>query len=503
MTYGGHVRALARLGLPLIGGHLAQFAIGLTDTVMLGWYGVEALAAVTLAGSYFFVLFLMGAGFGWAVMPMVAAANASDDRVAIRRATRMGLWLSLIYAALAMPLLWWSGPVLLALGQEPQVAADAGRYLRIAGWGLFPALLVMVLKSYLAALERTQVVLWITVLAAIANALANYALIFGHWGAPALGLAGAAVASVLTQAISLLAVLVYTARRLPEHRLYQRLWRPDWEMFARVFRLGLPIGLTNLSEVSLFAASAMMMGWLGTVPLAAHGIVVQLASATFMVHLGLSNAATIRAGNAFGRGDRDHLARGARTVFALSLAVAVLTVALFLALPAPLMSLFMEPDDPARPAILAIGAGLLAMAALFQLMDGAQVVALGLLRGVQDTAVPMLMAALAYWAVGMPASYLLGFVAGWGGLGVWAGLVAGLGMAGALLMARFWTSGLRRCAEGPAVADRATPAPAPVPAPSSPDGAAPSHAPTPTPAPIPAPAPTPTPAPGPRPGSAG
>lgn len=447
MTYGGHVRAIATLGLPLVGGHLAQFAIGLTDTVMLGWYGVAELAAVTLAGSYFFVLFLMGAGFGLAVMPMVAAAQASRDDTATRRTTRMGMWLSVLFAAAAMPLLWWSYPILILLGQDEAVATLAADYLRVAGWGLFPALLVMVLKSYLAALERTQIVLWITVLAALANGVADYMLIFGKWGAPEMGAIGAALASIVTQMVALVAIIVYAVRALPEHSLFQRLWRPDWEMFWQVFRLGVPIGMTTLSEVSLFAASAMMMGWLGAVPLAAHGIAVQLASATFMVHLGLSNAATIRAGNALGRGDRAHLKRGAVAVTAISLAVALATIALFLIFPEPLLSLFMEAGNPARPTILAIGTGLLAIAALFQLMDGAQVIALGLLRGVQDTAVPMLMAALSYWIVGIPASYVLGFVLGWEGVGVWLGLVLGLACAGVLLMWRFWTSGVARVAE--------------------------------------------------------
>ncbi|WP_203583190.1 MATE family efflux transporter [Ruegeria sp. PrR005] len=446
MTYGGHARAIAVLGLPLIGGHLAQFAIGLTDTVMLGWYGVEALAAVTLGHSYFFVLFLMGAGFGWAVMPMVAAAAAERDETSIRRATRMGLWASLIFATLAMPLLIWSQPILLALGQETAIAAMAAEYLQVAGWGMIPALMVMVLKSYLAALERTQVVFWITVLAVLVNAGANYALIFGNWGAPELGITGAAIASICTQMVSLVAVVAYALWVLPQHTLFRRFWRPDTEMFRRVVRLGVPIALTNLAEVSLFSASAVMMGWLGAVPLAAHGIAIQLAAATFMVHLGLSNAATIRAGNAYGRRDREHMARGGKVVIAMSLMMSLVTITLFLTCAEPLISLFMEPDDPNRPQILAIGTGLLAMAALFQLVDGAQVMALGLLRGVQDTTVPMVMAAVSYWVVGIPASYGLGFLLGWEGIGVWAGLVLGLFFAGILLMARFWGRSIKAVA---------------------------------------------------------
>jgi len=438
MTYPGHVKAALSLGLPLVGGHLAQFAIGMTDTVMLGWYSVEALAAVTLAGSYFFVFFMLGSGFALAVMPMVAAFAAKDDETGLRRATRMGMWLSLLYALAAIPAMIWSEPILRALGQNADVSALAARYLQIAGWGLIPALLVMVLKSYLAALERAQVVLWITILATIVNALANYALIFGNWGAPELGMAGAAIASIMTQGVSLLGVVLYAVWVLPRHSLFSRMWRPDWEMFARVFRLGFPIGLTALSEVTLFSASAMMMGWLGTIPLAAHGIAVQLASATFMVHLGLSNAATVRAGNAFGRHDRAHLARGAITVTGLSLLVSLVTIALFLTVPELLISMFLGTDAEAGPEIMVIGAGLLAVAALFQLVDGAQVIALGVLRGVQDTGIPMIIAALSYWVVGIPMSYVLGFTLGLEGIGIWLGLVGGLAFAGILLNLRFW-----------------------------------------------------------------
>ncbi|SDF51681.1 MATE family efflux transporter [Sulfitobacter delicatus] len=444
MTNRNHIRAILTLGLPLIGGHLAQMAIGVTDTVMLGWYSVEALAAVVLGSTYFFVLFIFGSGFAMAVMPLVAAYDAENDEIGLRRATRMGLWLSVGFAMIALPAMVWSTPVLGLLGQGPNLAETAGGYLSIAGWGIVPALLVMVLKSYLAALERTQVVLWITLLAAGVNVLANYALIFGNWGAPELGVMGAAVASVTTQFVSLIGVVIYVLIALPQHSLFVRLWRADTQMLKRVFTLGLPIGLTTLSEVGLFAASSLMMGWLGTIPLAAHGIAIQLASLTFMVHLGLSNVATIRAGNAYGRRDVQHMARGAVIVTALSLVFALVTMVGFVGWPEPLISVFMQEDEPARMEILAIGTGLLVMAALFQLVDGAQVVALGLLRGVQDTQMPMIMAAISYWLVGMPCSYLLGFTLGFGAMGIWAGLVAGLGVAGVLLNLRFWKHTIKK-----------------------------------------------------------
>ena len=423
---------------------MAQVAIGVTDTVMLGWYGIEELAAATLAGSYFFLLFLFGAGFAWAVMPMVATFAAEEDERSIRRATRMGLWCSLIYAACVMPLMIWSLPVLRLLGQEESVSVLASQYLQIAGWGIFPALVVMTLKSYLAALERTQIVFWVMVLGAVANALANYAFIFGNWGAPELGIAGSAIASVLTQIVMLAGVIAYSLRTLPEHALFQRFWRPDWDMMRRVFWLGAPIGLTTLSEAGLFSATAVMMGWLGTIALAAHGIALNIASVTFMAHLGLSNVATIRVGNALGRKDRFHLVRGAQTVIVLSILFALLTVVLFIAMPETLISLFMGRDIEARDAVLAAGVVLLAFAAMFQVADGAQVIALGLLRGMQDTRVPMILAAISYWALGLPASYLLGFVFGFGGPGVWLGLTVGLAVAAILLNWRFWTVSVRR-----------------------------------------------------------
>ena len=438
MSVGGHLRALTLLGLPLMGGHLAQYAIGLTDTAMLGWYSVEALAAVTLASSYFIVLLLFGAGFAFAVMPMVAEAGARADERRIRRVTRMSLWLSMLYAVLVMPLLWYSEPIFLALGQEPQVAADAGVYLRVAGWGIFPGLLVMVLKSYLGGLERAQAVLWITVLAAVANAGANYLLIFGNFGFPELGLMGAAIASLVTQALSAAVALAICLKRLPEHALLQNLHLPDWEMMGEVFRLGVPIGFTTLTEVSLFSASALMMGWLGAEALAAHGIAISLSGLCFMLHLGLSNAATIRVGNAVGRKDMGHLRRGGVVVTWLSLGLACTTAALFVLIPETLVALFLSEDEPQREAILAMGVQLLAIAALFQLADGMQVIALGLLRGLLDTGIPMLIAGFGYWVVGIPVAYGLGLVAGFGGQGIWMGLVFGLTTAGVLLMWRFW-----------------------------------------------------------------
>lgn len=444
----GHLaeaRALLALGLPIIGSHLAQVAMHITDTVMLGWYSVEALAAVVLGATMFFTLFLVGSGFAWAIMPMIAAAVANGEDREVRRVTRMGLWLSLGFGAAVMPLLWFAEAVLRAIGQDPELAAATQDYLRIAGWGMFPALTVMVLKSYLAAQERTQVVLWVTVAGAVLNGALNWGLIFGNWGLPELGIRGAAMATLATQLVQLLLVGAYALwlPSLRHHRLLVRLWRPDSDALGRVFRLGWPIGLTSLAEAGLFSASAFMMGWVGTNELAAHGIALEIVSLTFMFHLGLANAATVRVGQAHGRRDIEQLRLVGRTAIGLSLTFSTVAVALFLAVPEALVRLFLDAADPLTPVIVAIGASLLAVAALFQLADGGQVLALGLLRGVQDTRVPMVHAAVSYWLIGLPAGYALGFTAGLGAVGIWLGLVVGLVLAGILMMARFWTGPAR------------------------------------------------------------
>ena len=202
--------------------------------------------------------------------------------------------------------------------------------------------------------------------------------------------------------------------------------------------IGLPIGLTLLAEVGLFAASSIMMGWLGAVPLAAHGIALQISSLTFMIPLGLSQAVTVRVGRAWGRQNTQEMRAAAVAGMLLAGIAVVITIAAFLLIPEILIGLFIDPDDPARPAILATGVALLAIAALFQLVDFGQVMGLGMLRGVQDTRIPMIMAIISYWLIGLPVSYLVGFAAGWGGVGVWLGLTVGLAAACIGMQARFW-----------------------------------------------------------------
>lgn len=443
LSYGAHARGLFRLGVPLIGSFVAGFAIHMTDTIMLGWYSVTSLAASTIAGSLWFILFILGAGFGQAVMPLVAEAGASGDDVRVRRVTRMAMWLSLIYFAIVIPVFFWSETVLLAVGQTTEVAALGQQYLRIAGFGMAPGLLIVVFRSYLSGQHLTAVQLWVTLLGVVLNAFINYALIFGNWGAPELGIQGAAIASVSVQMFTMLFLAGYAQIKLPHFHLFQRIWKSDWPIFWHVFRLGVPIGVTSLAESGLFVASSAMMGWIGEIELAAHGIALQLVSLMFMFHIGMSQAATIRAGAAFGKRNINDLRRGARMAYVISASFGLLCVVLFLAFPSPLISLFIDPTEPARDELITIGTSLLIVAALFQMADLTQIVSLSLLRGIQDMTVPMWIAAFSYWVLAIPFSYVMAFTFGFGPEGLWLGLTLGLAVAALLLTWRFWSEARR------------------------------------------------------------
>ena len=440
-SFTSHLRAVLALGLPLAGSHVAQFMLAVTDTIMLGWYGVVDLAASVIGAAVFFMLFTFGLGFANAVMPLVATASASDDDTEVRRATRMGLWLSAGFALVVFPVFWFSGSILTALGQPPEVVPLAQDYLRLMGIALFPALIVAVLKNYLAALGRTQVALWLTVAAVFLNIALNWMLIFGNLGFPEMGVRGAAHASIWVQVATALGLAAYCARAdgLRRYTLFQRFWRPDWQAMGQVWRLGWPIGVALVAETALFSAVAILVGRLGTLQLAAHGIAIEISAAMFMIHMGFSNAGTVLVGRARGRGDTEALRAGAKATIVISVCLALGTMVVYILFGGHLIGLFLSPSEPTRDEIIAVGTVLMMVAALFQLADGAQVVAMGLLRGVQDTKVPMWIAAFSYWGIGFPAGYIFGLPLGWGAPGVWVGLVMGLGTASLLLMWRFWS----------------------------------------------------------------
>ena len=438
-SVGEQARVLLKLGLPLIGSHLAQLGIVTTDTIMMGWYGVNPLAALSLSGPIFFILFILGSGFAIALMPKIARALAKEDNQQIRRVTRMGIWLSVLYGLAVTPFFLLAGPLLAAAGQDPEVARLSGNYLSILGLSMVPALLVMVLRNYLTALELTRSILIYTLITIVLNAFINYALIFGNWGAPELGIEGAAIASVIGNLFMFAAFVVHSMRHRPEHQLFRNIHKPDWPAFWEVYRLGWPIGLTIMAESALFGATSFMMGWVGTVELAAHGIALQITSLTFMAHVGLSSAITVRTGATWGNASLERVRAIGFAGALLAFFFVAVTVAAFLGMPETLIDFYLDPEEPERAQILVFGTVFLAVAALFQLVDAAQIHGLGLLRGVQDTKVPMKIAIISYWGFGMPVAYFLGFHSRLEGAGIWLGLTLGLAIAAILLQHRFWT----------------------------------------------------------------
>ena len=437
--WGAHFRATFSLGVPLIGAQLAQLGIHTTDVVILGRLGAAHLAAIVLSSSFFFTIFIVGSGFANAVMPMVAQAYGRGDTVSVRRAVRMGMWVVLIYAAVMSPIFFNAERILLYAGQKPDVAALAGSYLKIAQWGMAPGLLFMTLRGLVSAHGRAGIVLYVTIVILSVNAVLAYALVLGHFGFPALGIRGAAMVSFGVNVLSFVLLTAYIQSR-PEMRRYElfvRFWRPDWPAFREVVQLGLPIGLTMLAEVSLFTAASLLMGNIGTLELAAHGIALQLASIAFMIPLGLAQAGTVRVGVAYGRGDQLGIVRAAWAVLVIAATIAVAGGLLFALVPTTLASIFLDRAGKDSAAVLAIAGPFVVVAGIFQLVDGLQAIAAGLLRGLKDTRVPMILALISYWPIGFVCAWVFAFPVGLGGIGVWFGFLAGLSAASIQLNWRF------------------------------------------------------------------
>lgn len=434
-----HFTQTLSLSVPLVGIQLAQAAIGITDTLMVGRLGAAELAALALATAFFFTLFIVGLGLTQAVLPLAAEAQGAEDPIMLRRTIRMGFWVASGYTVLAIAILFNTEAILLFAGQTPETVRFASGYIGIAKWALLPMLLFMNLRAFYTVLDCANIMFAINILGVLVNIALNYMFIFGNWGAPALGVEGAAVATLGTSILTLAGMVLLSLydKRMKDFEIYGRFWRVDTEILRRIIRLGFPIGMTLLAEVGLFAAATILIGRIGTLELAAHGIVMQLASLSFMVPLGLSNVATTRVALAYGRRNAEDLRRAAYATIILAVGFSGAAALVFLAVPNPLISVFLNAAREDTAAVVALAIPYLFLAALFQLVDGTQAVAAGALRGMQDTRVPMVIAIISYWIVGLGSGYVLAFPLGLGGEGVWMGLALGLAVAAVLLTVRF------------------------------------------------------------------
>nr|WP_294934413.1 MATE family efflux transporter [Tardiphaga sp.] len=436
------LRAMLALGWPLVLTNIAQIALTTTDVIVLGRVSAEALAAGALGVNLYLAILIFAIGLITATSPMMAEAIGRRLHVVreIRRTFRQGLWSAVMITVPAWIVLWHTEAIMLAFGQEAQAAADAQTFMHMLQWGFLPTLGFIALRSFVAALQQPKWALVVTGITILFNIAANWVLVFGHLGLPEMGLRGSGLATTLSNLflfVSFALVAIYH-RKFRRYHLFGRWWRADWPRFAKLWRLGVPIGATMAFEITVFNAAVFLMGQFGTAALAAHTIVIQIASVSFMVPMGLSQAATVRVGQAYGAGDRDAITRAGWTAFALGVGFMALMSALMLMAPLALIGAFIDVGDAANAAVVELAISFLFFAAVFQIADGAQGVAAGMLRGLQDTRMPMIFALVGYWGFGMPLSLLLAFTLGFGGRGIWIGLAAGL-LAVAIVMVWRWT----------------------------------------------------------------
>ncbi|MFN5779662.1 MAG: MATE family efflux transporter [Novosphingobium sp.] len=415
--------ATLRLAAPLAAANLLQMLVYAIDVIFVARLGEESLAAASLATTLFGLMMWCFSGLTGACAPLIAAELGRRRHAVreVRRTVRMALWLAVLCGLAGMAVCMWGEELLLLSGQDPEVSRLSGQFLAILLWAMIPNVMATVLRNFVSALGRPFFATAITGLAIVVNAFGNYVFVFGHFGAPALGLDGSAISSVIT-AFAMLGAYVLAIRsdrRLRRYHLFGRWWRAEWQRFRDVARIGTPISLIILAEGGLFSSAAFLMGRIGQAELAGHTVALQVAALAFQIPFGIGQAATIRVGYHFGAGDR--VAIGGAGKAALILA------------PLFVLQLYVDPADPANAAMVGHAVGFLAIAAAFQLFDGLQAVLAGALRGLQDTRVPMQLALFGYWLVGFATSVVLGFFTPLSGTGVWLGLAVGLVVVSILL----------------------------------------------------------------------
>jgi MATE family multidrug resistance protein len=427
-----------RLAVPMMLTQLGQIAMITSDLALIGRLGEDSVAAAALAHTVYFVSFTFGLGLMAAVSPLAAQAFGAGDVRRIRRALRVGLWVALLISLPMMASPLYGEQILTALGQAPHSAALAQRYLNGLAWGIAPALGFIALRSMMSAVNRPQAPLWITLAAIPANFALVYCLIHGLFGLPELGLFGAGLATSLVNLGTFIAALAIAAWRKPfaDYHPLAHLWRIDWPLMRQLIVIGAPISFSLLLEYGLFSSASLLMGLISTTALAAHQIALQVTAVLFMVPLGIGMAATVRVGHAFGRDDPAGVRRAGLVAAVLGIAfVAALTVGIILGR-YELGRLFLGSSEASAPTV-ALTATLLLVGATFFIADALQTIMGGALRGINDTRMTLVFAAIGYWCVGFPIAWMLAFHADLGAVGVWIGLSIGSFVYAGLLILRF------------------------------------------------------------------
>jgi MATE family multidrug resistance protein len=440
-AWNAEFRATLALAWPLILTNLSQIALATTDVIMMGWLGPRFLAAGALGANLNFAFLIFGIGLITATSPLIAIELGRKRHSVrdVRRSVRQGWWAAIAFTVPAWLVLWQAEPILLALGQDPDLSRMATSYLHTFQWSILPFLFYLVLRNFVSALERPMIALWISAAAVVVNAFLVWTLMFGKFGLPALGLPGAGIGTTLTNIFMFagLAGLVYADRRFRRYHLLGRFWRPDWHRFREVWRLGFPIALMLGFEVTIFNAAVFLMGIIGADSLAAHSIAIQIASVAFMVPLGLGMAATVRVGLAYGAGDIAGIGRAGWTAYGMAMVYACFAAAIMILFGRELVGVFLDLDTASNWPVIDLAVAFLVFAGIFQVADSGQAAGSGMLRGLGDTRVPMIIAAIGYWGIGMPVAVGLGFWTDLAGNGIWIGLAGGLAVVAALMTVRW------------------------------------------------------------------
>lgn len=430
--YVHEARALLVLAVPIVLNQLGQVGMNTLDTVMVGPLGANALAAVGLGSALHMAVLMMSSGVLLGMAPLVSQAFGARRQSGCNQVLAGGLWLALLLSVPVVLFNLLGAPLAHLLGQPAELAPEVGAYMHALAWGVPPMLLFFAGRQYLEGMGLSRPAMVLTLLGLAVNFGANRVLIYGVPGwVPALGVVGSGWATTVVRWFMLAGMGVYLLRAAGLNPLRGVGWRPDWAMIRAVGRIGAPAGVVLGLEVGLFTTAAVLMGWFGPLELGTHQVTINIAATTFMVALGVSLAGSVRVGQHIGAGNPAAMRRSVVLTYALALLFMAFCALAFLLVPEVLLGLYTR-----DPQIIRLGSSLLLIAALFQLFDGGQVAGVCVLRGAADTRVPMLLAALAYWGIGLPVAYTLGFHTALGPVGIWIGLCAALASAAALLLWR-------------------------------------------------------------------
>ena len=439
-SWRAELAATLRLAGPLAAANLLQMLVYAIDVIFVARLGEQSLAASSLSIALFGLLMWCFSGLTGMVAALIAAELGRRRHAVreVRRSARMALWLALGCGLVGMAVCWFGREIMLLTGQDPAIAAMAGGFLRVIMWGMIPMIFANVLRSVVSALGRPLYATAITALAIGVAALGNFAFVFGNLGAPALGLVGSALASVLTGLFGLAAyvVAIRTDRRLRRYRLFGNWWRSEWRRFFELVRTGLPVAATILAEAGLFSGAAFLMGLIDVVQLAGHVLALQVAALAFQIPFGIGQAATIRVGYHYGARDLAAIGRAGWVAIMTGTGFMALTASIMLFAPKLVLGIYVDTEAAKNAALMGFAVRFMVVAAAFQLFDGMQAVAAGALRGLQDTRMPMLFALFGYWLPGLGTAVFLGFFTPLEGLGVWIGLAVGLIVVALLMLQR-------------------------------------------------------------------